>query len=124
MMRSRTLGRNPPISLCLAKMAYEPRATDYFQKDFASLAQLDIKKRISDAVVELTKNPYHNTKGLTGDLAGQRSYRKGDIRILFAICEECRKLNHQNKNACIDCDEIKDKAIKLFTVDYRGRVYE
>ena len=102
-------------------MKYELRATEVFEDKYNSLR--NEKDRINKLIVELEKNPYHNTKRLTGILVGKRSRRIGKIRIIFMICEECRKLNHQEKNGGDDCSNCKDKTVRLYDVGKREDIY-
>jgi len=76
-----------------------------------------------DALREIVRDPYKVSVFLKGDLKGKRKFRKGRVRIVFAICEECRRLGHQQINQCVDCDEIPNNAIKVFDVGLRGQIY-
>ena len=64
----------------------------------------------------LRNNPYRSSE-LSGALEGLRSYHipNSGFRIIFAICEECRKENNQSRNYCPDCESIPDQSVMLFT---------
>ena len=81
------------------------------------------KKRITKSIEKLSSNPYHNTTHLKGNFQGKRKYRAGDLRIVFAICEECQKLQHNRINNCIDCDDLPENRLKMFDVGLRGAIY-
>ena len=98
-------------------------STDTFDEIFKSFSP-DIQKEISDKLVELSHNPKHNTPFLKGLLKGKRKLRRGKIRLEFAICEECRRLEHEKYNKCADCEQMRDNTIKMIKVGYRGGVYK
>ena len=72
----------------------------------------------------LLENPYNNTKFLKGSLKGKRSARDGDMRFVFAVCEECRKFDHTQLNSCANCGENPDSTIVFFAVGSRKNIYD
>lgn len=85
---------------------------------FSSLSQR-MKTIINDKVVNhIQHNPY-DSEYLRMELEGLRSYNKleTDNRIIFAVCEECRKNGFEIANNCTDCKTRPDNAIMLFACD-------
>lgn len=75
-----------------------------------------MKQIINDKVVNhIQPNPY-GQEYLHFGLEGLRSYNKLETnsRIIFAICEECRKNELQTANNCRNCKNIPEDAIMLF----------
>lgn len=94
---------------------YELRQNDLWVNTTKDLSS-NMKKRVNDKVLNhIQPNPY-NSEYLSFELEGLRSYTKmiSDNRIVFAICEECRKNGFQDANNCFDCENIVDKTIMLF----------
>ena len=79
---------------------------------------------LRDRFHNLLENPYNNTKFLKGPLRGKRSDRNGNIRFVFAVCEECRKLNHGQLNLCANCGENPDNTIIFFAAGPRKNIYD
>lgn len=88
-----------------------------------------MKAIVNDKVQNCIKlNPY-DSEYLHFELEGLRSYNKMESgnRIIFAICEECRKNGLENANNCQDCEGLADNIIILFafgghdTYDWLGR---
>jgi mRNA-degrading endonuclease RelE of RelBE toxin-antitoxin system len=69
------------------------------------------RARIDEAIEKLSSDPYQNTKLLKGRYYGKRTLHAGKLRIIFAICEECRKLGVPQRQgwSCVGCDEQVDK---------------
>lgn len=94
---------------------------ELFQSDdlwTLSTANLSDKMKaiVNDKVLDrITPNPY-DSEYLRMELEGLRSYNKmeTDSRIIFAICEECRKNGFETANNCKDCSTTPDNAIMLF----------
>jgi Txe/YoeB family toxin of Txe-Axe toxin-antitoxin module len=86
---------------------------------FSSLSP-KTKAIVDDKIVnQIQQDPYHNTEYLRMELEGLRSYNRleTDNRIIFAICEECRKNGFDIANNCESCKDIPDNAIMLFACD-------
>lgn len=75
-----------------------------------------MKKIVNDKVLNHIKSNPYDSEYLELELEGLRSYNKlkTDNRIIFAICEECRKNGFESANGCPDCEEIEDNTIMLF----------
>lgn len=73
----------------------------------------------------LEKIPYHNTGFLTGRLRGKRRLRLPQkLRVVFAICEECREKGHIEFNKCNDCSHRDGKTVVLFFALDRAEDYK
>ncbi len=96
------------------------------------------KKLLEDIENELKQNPTYYI-GYDRELFGFRKYRfsdepeidneKGDYRVIFAICDECKELDMiiQKKVDCNLCDEIQDTnsiTIIVFAFGDRKEVYD
>ena len=103
-------------------LQYRPYATERFNK---SMSQLDrpVQQRVDKAVGEITTNPYASDL-LKIPLKGKRDYRIGDYRIIFAICEECRRENWVEFNRCSECKKHGRNDFILFDAGHRGRIYQ
>ena len=96
-----------------------------FEKSLADFDHIQ-KKRIKKTIDEkLTKNPRLNDSWYKGDMRGKHKkyVMNKKIRVVFAICEECRKLEHIEYNRCANCEKQIDKTITLFDVLKRGDDY-
>ena len=60
--------------------------TGRFERDFRKLPK-EVKRRIDEAIRLLAEKPYMG-KALRGSLAGRRSLRVGDYRVIYRIDEE------------------------------------
>ncbi len=97
------------------------------KKDFSKLSK-NHRKLIDDYIKnKLINDPYKNSKKLKGALKGIRSHKMEKLhnfRLIFVICEECRKIGYDKKLRCPDCGEIDDKTVKLILYDYRDKIYD
>ena len=109
-------------------MTYKPLYKPQFADDVKTYASL--KKQIEKKVESILEDPYHNTEPLEKkaghDLRGLRSKRVDkNFRIIFAICEECRKLFPEKEKPCRYCDStIPAKSVIFFTVRPHKVVYK
>jgi hypothetical protein len=78
---------------------------------------------VEKAVSEIAADPYASDL-LKISLKGKRDYRVGDYRIVFAICEECRRESWVQFNRCADCKKHGRNDFILFDVGHRGKIYE
>ena len=85
----------------------------HFQKSFAGRIQSKKKsekqkiKVFEQGVKKILSGKIQGTRFLKGPLRGKRCLRLPmDLRIVFAICEECIRLRHQGFNDCENCQEI------------------
>jgi Txe/YoeB family toxin of Txe-Axe toxin-antitoxin module len=84
-----------------------------------------LKIIINDKVLNhIAVQPYHSEK-LDYELSGLWSYNKlsGDNRIIYAICEDCRKRKLTTMNNCVDCKEVPDNTIMLWLFGGHDDVY-
>ena len=88
---------------------------------FDKKAQKIVDKTIQDA---LFFQPYESKRLVSPEFRGKRSLRKGDYRIIFAVCEECRKLGDVRINRCENCDEHALNDIILFVCGHRKHIYD
>ena len=100
-------------------MKYEIYQTEEFEKKLKSLDK-SVREQIDKKIKFLANNPYGgagNVGHLKGEFKGLRRIRVGrSWRIIFAICEECRKLGYKDLRKCVDCENISDKSVKLFDI--------
>lgn len=91
---------------------------DLWVPSFSSLSPR-MKAIVDDKITNHIKHDPYDSEYLRMELEGLRSYNKleTDNRIIFAICEECRRNGFEIANNCIDCKNIPDKAIMLFACD-------
>ena len=75
-----------------------------------------MKEIVNDKVINHIKHNPYDSEYLRMGLEGLRSYNKleTDSRIIFAICEECRKNGFETANNCKDCKNISDNSVMLF----------
>lgn len=95
----------------------------YVQKAFKKLSK---KNRIlvTEKLKQFQDNPEHFSTFLKGPLAGKRKVRvKKDLRVVLAICRECRQFGHRDKNNCADCCEHGDNDVIIFNIGTHKEVY-
>lgn len=105
-------------------MSYAIRLTPRFQKKLAIYASL--RKRVEKEVDRIIASPYEGTEELGRarrglDLRGCRSAHVGrNFRIIFVICEECRK-----EPDCIycDCEGLPDASVVFLTFGPHEKAY-
>ena len=102
----------------------------YFTKEFKNRIQKyqSLKKQIANKIRQLLKDPYRAAKSeqLVGNLKGLRSARvTRSIRIIFAICEECRKNSNEELVECSSelCERMADDVVIFLTFDVHEKVY-
>jgi mRNA-degrading endonuclease RelE of RelBE toxin-antitoxin system len=84
-----------------------------------------IRKRIDKAIIDvLSENPYKSKRVSAQEHKGKRIHRVGDYRIIFAICEECRKLGFTVIVRCKDCKKHGSNHVILFSVSHRAIAYK
>jgi len=99
----------------LPKTNYALRQTELWEITTQGLSQ-KMRRIVNDKVLNHIKPNPRASETLHFDLEGLRSYNKlkSNNRIIFAICEECRKGGYNRVNNCQDCEEIMDNTIMLF----------
>ena len=107
-----------PTKNCLP--TYDPLFTASFERTIRSK-----KKRLrrlveaaKTGVSSILRNPYAHDGWLKGDLRGKHKkyVGAGHYRIVYAICEECRRLGHRDLNRCEFCEQTTDKTVVFFFV--------
>lgn len=106
-------------------MTYQRQYTARFSKNLGRFQ--NIRARIKKRVDEIAHAPYQNTERLGKaseglNLKGCRSARVGrNIRILFVVCEECRK--ESECEYCL-CENLADQTIVFLTINTHDKAYE
>lgn len=103
-------------------LQYRPYATEHFNKSMSELHR-PVQQRADKAVAEIAADPYASDL-LKAPLKGKRDYRIGDYRIVYAVCDECRKENWIQMNGCSDCRKHGRSDFILFDVGHRGKIYD
>lgn len=103
----------------------------YFTKEFNDRIQKfkGLKKQVANKIGQLLKEPYRAGKSekLLDNLKGLRSARvTRAIRIIYAICEECRRRGEEELAGCSSelCERMQDDAIIFLTLDVHEKVYK
>ena len=110
-------------------MKYKPKYRPGFAADVRKHAHL--RARIEKKCLSITEDPYHNTEPLEDrggiQLKGVRSKRiDRNFRILFAVCEECRRIFSESEDcrACKHCVKtLPDNTIIFFAVGPHEKIY-
>lgn len=94
---------------------YELRQTDLWEATTKGLSS-KMKEIVNDKVLNHIKPKPYSSEPLHLELEGLWSYykRKTGDRIIFAVCEDCRKRKLESVNNCVNCKEIPDNTIMLF----------
>lgn len=72
----------------------------------------NLKERFRKKGNYILKNPFELGEPLKRNLNGLRSFPfAGNFIIIYIICEECRKLDHQKINKCLKCNEIPENSV-------------
>ena len=105
-------------------MQFEIYQTKELKKKLTKIKNPHIN-RIIKGISKLSTDPYNKGKRLKGgNVKGLRSHREGDIRIIYSICEECRRNNFNDIRNCVDCESLPANALKVFDADFRKGVYD
>ena len=101
---------------------FELQQTERFKRDFDSFDK-KTQETINEIILnEVQINPRNFTL-MKYEYAGFREVRlKRNLRLLFAICDECRELRISLRR-CIDCSEIDQNNIRLLTSFYHRNRY-
>ena len=99
----------------MAKTSYELRQNELWEDTTQDLSP-KMKRIVNDKVLNHIKPNPRDSEPLHFELEGLRSYNKlkSGNRIIFAICEDCRKGGFERVNNCQNCKEIADNTIMLF----------
>jgi mRNA-degrading endonuclease YafQ of YafQ-DinJ toxin-antitoxin module len=104
-----------------------PEYTAVYSPDFPKTFQKysAIKVSIQKKVEQILQDPLGpQTEPLGHDLVGLRSAPvKKSFRLIFAVCEECRRLGHSAVNNCFDCASQPDNTVYFFTIGPHDDAY-
>lgn len=94
---------------------FELRITDLWKDTTQGLSD-KMKGIVNDKVENHIKHRPYGAEPLHGSLEGLWSYNKLKTgnRIIFAICEDCRKRELTSVNNCVNCEENSDHTIMLW----------
>lgn len=94
---------------------FELRITDFWKNTTQGLSD-KMKRIVNDKVENHIKNKPYTSESLHGPLEGLWSYNRlsTDNRIIFAVCEDCRKRGLTPINNCKGCQEISNDTIMLW----------
>jgi len=100
----------------MPKTSYVVRQRDDLWIETTQGLSSRMNKIVNDKVLNHIKPKPYASEPLHFELEGLWSYNKmkSDNRIVFAICEDCRKREFETANNCVDCEEIADNTIVLF----------
>jgi mRNA-degrading endonuclease RelE of RelBE toxin-antitoxin system len=107
------------------KFPYADQYARLFRENYRRYS--GIRARIDRKLGQVLKEPYHNTEYLADrsgrlNLRGCRSMRiDRNHRIIFVICEECRRV--ADCEFCF-CDDYPDKTVVFLTVGPHERAYQ
>ncbi len=104
-------------------MSYQPAYTSRFDKRYKAYRSL--RPRIAEVAAQVVADPYVGTErlGKKGklNLRGCRSAHVGmNFRIIFVICEECRK--EPECEYCF-CEGLPDQTVVFLTVGPHEKAY-
>jgi mRNA-degrading endonuclease RelE of RelBE toxin-antitoxin system len=105
---------------------YVPFFSDDFNKNFRKLTKKDnnLKNRIMQQVEEMKIDPFRNSIELEYDLKGKRRIRVGDYRLIYAVCDDCRKKGYDRLNQCYECGSKGNDAMVFFDIIHRSQGYD
>ena len=105
---------------------YIPFFSEVFKKHLEKLTKRDIalRNRIINQIEEMKIDPFRNSIELTYELKGKRRVKVGDYRLVYAVCEECRKKGYEKFNNCYDCKSKPANSIIFFDVFHRSKGYD
>jgi mRNA-degrading endonuclease RelE of RelBE toxin-antitoxin system len=95
-----------------------------FERAFRKLDK-PAQKQVDQIIQEvLFTEPYESKKLVSPELKGKRSLRKGDYRVIFSICEECKKLHEDRINNCFGCNRYETNNVMIFLCGHRNHIYD
>ncbi len=99
---------------------YELRYSEDFDKKRASRKLRTHDAKIKEVCEKLARNPYTaaGSHPLKYTLAGLRAATvKGAIRVIFKVCEECRRIEGWREMHALDCCDLEECA-NLFVITF------
>jgi len=85
------------------------------------------RKTAVDTKIQDIKLDYEAySKMLHANLVGLRSAHAGNDRIVFAVCQECRRegWEHHNMIRCGGCEDKDDDTILILAIGHRKKIYD
>lgn len=71
-----------------------------------------LKERFKKKRQHILKSPIELGEPLQGNLNGLRSFPfAGNFIIIYIVCEECHRLQQQERNRCLQCGQMPDNAV-------------
>lgn len=112
------------MRIVLAEHRYEYKETEKFAKSIKKIQRLDQVGflRIKKIIDRLLDNPKLSDGSLHGDKKGQFKKYVGEsgYRLIYTWCEECKRLNFQEKNDCSTyCDLFPQNTIIFMDVFHK-----
>ena len=113
------------------KPLYESLYTEAFNKCFEQYRRTNprLEKRIRSVINRILINPkspqshfLQKEKGI--DLRGKRRrHVSGKYVVIYAVCDECIKLEHQKFNQCSICNGKPQKRVIFFAIGHWDSIY-
>lgn len=99
------------------------RRTHTFQQDLKSLVPKKNRKNLIYELEHISKDDLKRHNLLkSASLKPFRSYRRGDLRILFVYCSQCFHQFDKRLN-CKGCNENELEKLVLVLIDHRSKIY-
>jgi hypothetical protein len=100
-----------------SSQTYKPFYTTVFDKQLKKIGDGVRIKRIKETAEKIIEDPYHQVEFAKGKYRGKREYYawRGD-RLIFTVCEQCRKLSHVSFNGCTNCKDEPDNLVIFWEV--------
>ncbi len=103
-------------------MAYVAKYHPQILKSLKDYSHL--KERFRKKKEHILKSPVELGESLQGNLNGLRSFPfAGNFIIVYIVCEECRSLQQQGINRCLQCGQIPDNAVIFLAFGPHDPVY-
>lgn len=103
-------------------MAYVGKYHPQILKSLADYSHL--KERFKKKREYILRSPIELGEPLQGNLNGLRSFPfAGNFIIVYIVCEECRKLQQQERNRCRQCGQIPENAVIFLAFGPHNPVY-
>ena len=104
-------------------MDWQISTTENFDKAIRKLKKdKPAKERIVYGIKEIMLDPYHNSKIYIE--RKMRSRRFNPYRIIYQICEDCRRREVESYINCKDCETAPDNTVRFFMFRHRDHAYD
>ena len=75
-----------------------------------------LKERFKKKKNYIIQSPIQLGEPLKNNLNGLRSFPfAGNFIIIYIVCKECKNLQHQEKNKCLQCHETPENSVIFLT---------